>query len=340
MRLPNGYGSVYRLSGTRRNPWAARVTVGWNEKQEFKYIGYYQTRQEALKALANYNASPEQVVKQMTFAEVYAKFSEEHFKKVKTTQPFKRAYKVSYELYDKRLADITQSDLQAVIDNEKADQGKRYLFTTYSLMWKYAERHQIITKEQNRTEYLDVPIKEKSDLHKRFTRSEMQILWDNCDDELVQLILVLCYTGVRPMEFFTLKPYNVHDDYFHIEEGKTKNATRDVPIHDEIKPFMAKALMAGINSQYDYIRWSNTKFKPKIKELVGCDHLPGDCRHTFSSMWADQGLNEMYRRVIQGHSGKGIGEQVYTHIGLERLVAEVNKLDVEFESNIIMHKNA
>ena len=29
MKLPNGYGSVYKLSGNRRKPWAARVTDGW-----------------------------------------------------------------------------------------------------------------------------------------------------------------------------------------------------------------------------------------------------------------------------------------------------------------------
>lgn len=29
MRLPNGYGSVTKLSGKRRKPYVARVTVGW-----------------------------------------------------------------------------------------------------------------------------------------------------------------------------------------------------------------------------------------------------------------------------------------------------------------------
>lgn len=31
MRLPNGYGSVYKLSGNRRNPYAARITIDWEE---------------------------------------------------------------------------------------------------------------------------------------------------------------------------------------------------------------------------------------------------------------------------------------------------------------------
>lgn len=32
MKLPNGYGSVYKLSGNRRNPWVACVTIGYNKE--------------------------------------------------------------------------------------------------------------------------------------------------------------------------------------------------------------------------------------------------------------------------------------------------------------------
>ena len=61
MKLPNGYGSVYKLSGNRRKPWAARVTDGWvndnktkKSKQKYKFIGFYETRKEALLALASF----------------------------------------------------------------------------------------------------------------------------------------------------------------------------------------------------------------------------------------------------------------------------------------------
>lgn len=30
MKLPNGYESVHKLSGNRRNPWRARKTIGWS----------------------------------------------------------------------------------------------------------------------------------------------------------------------------------------------------------------------------------------------------------------------------------------------------------------------
>lgn len=76
MKLPNGYGSVVNLGKRRRKPYAARITVGWIEegKQKKKYLGYYKTRQEAMKALADSNKNPFDLMAQdVTFADVYEK---------------------------------------------------------------------------------------------------------------------------------------------------------------------------------------------------------------------------------------------------------------------------
>lgn len=47
MKLPNGYGSVTKLPGRRRKPYAARITTHWTQdgKQQKKYLGYFKTRQ-------------------------------------------------------------------------------------------------------------------------------------------------------------------------------------------------------------------------------------------------------------------------------------------------------
>ena len=65
MKLPNGYGSVTKLSGNRRKPYLARVTLGWIvDEQTGKVtqnrinLGTYKTKKEALQALADYGANP------------------------------------------------------------------------------------------------------------------------------------------------------------------------------------------------------------------------------------------------------------------------------------------
>lgn len=54
MKNPNGYGSVFKLGGNRRRPYCARVTVGWTDdgKQQYKNIGYFEERADAMIALA------------------------------------------------------------------------------------------------------------------------------------------------------------------------------------------------------------------------------------------------------------------------------------------------
>ena len=65
MKLPNGFGSIYKLSGKRRRPWVAAKTFGWQFdeegqriKQKRQVIGYFATRQEAMTALVQYNENP------------------------------------------------------------------------------------------------------------------------------------------------------------------------------------------------------------------------------------------------------------------------------------------
>ena len=60
MKNPNGYGSVVKLSGNRRRPYAVRKTVGWNEKGHpiYKTVGYCKTRKEGNILLAEYNKQP------------------------------------------------------------------------------------------------------------------------------------------------------------------------------------------------------------------------------------------------------------------------------------------
>lgn len=76
MRNPNGYGTVAKLSGTRRNPFVARKTKGWDDRGYpiYQAIGYYPTREAGMIALGEYNRCPYDVdLVKITLAEVYEK---------------------------------------------------------------------------------------------------------------------------------------------------------------------------------------------------------------------------------------------------------------------------
>ena len=71
MKNPNGYGTIKKLSGNRRRPFAFVVTDGGARR----IVSYHATRQEALVAQADYwrrtgrpRAAP------MTFSELYTEW--------------------------------------------------------------------------------------------------------------------------------------------------------------------------------------------------------------------------------------------------------------------------
>lgn len=329
MRNPNGYGTVYKLSGKRRKPFCVRKVIEYdlNGKAHYEYLGYFEKRQEALNFLAQYNMSPREKNEKLNFSQVYYKWYEKYEMSENVSKRYEKAYERSNTLYDKYLKDISQSELQAIIDQQDTRGAKQDLKNLFSLMWQYAERNEISC--DNRTLFLEIPSAEKSSMHVKFTNKEMKTLWENKSDTDVQVVLALIYTGCRPMELFKLTENDFHETYFDINEGKNKNAIRSVPLHESIREFIPNIILLGIDNHSSYNVWAKVQFK-RTMERYGMEHTPYDCRHTFASLWADNSLNEMYRRFIQGHSRQGIGEEVYTHIGVEKLCEEVNKLPINF----------
>ena len=362
MKLPNGYGSITKLSGKRRNPWRARKTAGWEidettkkSRQKYINIGYFATKQDALQALAAYNENPYDLnANKITFAEVYEKWSEKKFAEISSSNinGYKASYKLCEDIYNMKFADLKLAHLQAVVNKSgKAYPTLKKLKVLLNQLFDYAVMHEIITKDKNIVEYVSIGKEEKSTKHYRFTDAEIETLWRwSNGNEYVGLILMLIYSGVRPGEMFNLKSslVDLDEGFFTIEKGKTVNATRKVPIHDKTMPFFkhwknkgTEYLVTNISgckfpfdtnhSSYADVYWS-----PVLRDIgilsytnykgEAAEHLPDDTRHTFTTMWKEKKLDEAMRRKIQGHSGKGIGEIVYTHFELEKLREELNML--------------
>ena len=85
MKLPNNYGSIQKLPGTRRKPYRVVKTIGWddNGKQIRKTIGYFETRTLALQELALYNENPYDIDQRtITVEKLHKKWKEEKYPKI------------------------------------------------------------------------------------------------------------------------------------------------------------------------------------------------------------------------------------------------------------------
>ena len=356
MRLPNGFGNVSKLPGARRKPWRARKTVGWDidqvtkkAKQVYATVGYYATRNEAMQALAAYNRDPYDLdAEKITFAEVYELWAEEKYPDLSASRKsdYANAYKALTMLHKMRMVDVKLLHLQTALDRAHLTPSKQQAAKiVMRQLFDYANAHEIINRSPDLVSRVKVQKIEKSTLHYRFTDEEIETLWENADDEYVMVILMMLYSGVRPGEMLTLQRSCVHldKDYFDILKGKTVNAARKVPIHKKTRPFFEHWMAKGtptlltnekgkkLNLTYYAERFESVLLRLGILTYINeqgetAEHKPDDTRHTFTSLWMAKGLNEVIRRKIQGHSGKGVGEQVYTHFLVSELCQEINKI--------------
>lgn len=268
MKLPNGYGSVTKLSGNRRKPYLARVTLGWTTDQETGKttqnrvpIGTFKTKKEALQALAEYGANPYDIQNSnLTLAELYQKWTEAYFPTLESESSSRTiisAWKYCHALYGMRVKDLRARHIKGIMEDGYVipDRGqnagnkvpaspgtKARIKSMFNLMLDYALEYELVDKNYARTFDLSNDIiKEKEATtrgHIIFTDAEIQILWDNVDSlRFVDWILIQCYMGWRPQELAILKIADINLDEQYIVGGMKTSAgkNRTVPIHPRIK---------------------------------------------------------------------------------------------------------
>ena len=347
MKNPNGFGSVYKLSDKkRRKPWAVRVTDSWDIvdgklKRKYKYIGYYETRKEAMQALAEYNVNPASVTKDIHFADLYKMWSEEKYPNFSqsTVTAYKAAFKTCEPLYGYNFKDIRRPQLQKVIDaSGKAYQSLAHIKAMLSHLYSYAIENDICDK--NYAQYIDLTKYSKQDkegktaIHTIFTDDEINKLWENSETSpTAHTVLIMIYTGVRISELLYLKKSDVHlsEQWFHVPKSKTAAGIRDVPIADKILPLFQKQLET--NGEYLFsrktLKYTYPTFKKHfwdgLSEEFGMNHLPHDTRHTCVSRLAEAKVEQTIIKKIVGHeSAMSVTEKVYTHYDIKPLLEAVN----------------
>ena len=330
MRNPNGYGSVFKLSGNRRKPYAVRITQKWTDegKRIYKYLSYHVTRKEAMQALASYNANPYDVDENnITFKAMYENWSDRHFKNItkNTIKGYETCFGYCKPIYNIKIKDIKIVHLQNLIDNLNKNHGTLKLMRSLlNQIFKYAMQLDIIQKDYSK--YLKIGkhivIKKKT----IFSDDEISRLWDNLDyHKYIDTILIMVYTGMRIGELLNLKKEDLDliEQTIIVTDSKTQaGQNRIIPIHPRIKELIqgrydyseVDYLISNIrNNGYINYSYYNTKLFNPIMIFLNMEHTPHDCRHTFATRLNDAGGNATAIKKIIGHESFALTEKVYTH---------------------------
>lgn len=348
MKLPNGFGSIKYLGSGRRNPYAAYPPAEtWAENGKYqitpKAISYSETWEEAYELLTAYNMEKQGKIKlnrnvfidrTPTFSEVYEDFYQEKFfkspKKLSkaSMNSAKAAFKNCYPLHDMQMGQIRYDDLQSVINSCKLKHASIELIV--SLMhqiYKYAMKYEIVDKDYSA--FLYIPKDDDDESGVPFSEEDMQLFWQNKEDPIIQMLLIMCYSGYRITAYEKIE---VNLDELYFKGGvKTKSSKdRIVPIHSSIKNFVKcrynayGSCLLGMPPHVFRKEMYSTLDGLKIQK-----HTPHDCRHTFSMLCEKYGVNENDRKRMLGHSfGNDITNAKYGHRSLEELRSEIEKIKV------------
>ena len=336
MRLPNGYGSVTKLSGKRRKPYIARVTTGMEfdeKKQDYVQkrvtIGYFEKKSDALDALAKYSKNPYSVLDaSMTLRQLWDMIKDN----VDATENRKRVYCTTFDKYISGLADMSVKDIktkhlqQAIDDCPYKYSTKANIRVVMNILFRYACQNDLVDK--NYVEFIHFK-QEKTMLDRDiYTDEEVCKLWDHADEEEYALTLIFLHQGMRLKEFRDLKKEDVDLENRTITIKKAKNSysERVIPINKHVFDLI-KRLYDAPGEAMTLI--NKSKYERFCKQVLG--HRAYDVKHTFVTKCHNIGIDELVTQRIVGHKPDTLLAEVYTHLTIEELSEAINKVSYNMD---------
>lgn len=354
-RLPNGFGQITEIKGCNlRKPFRAMVSVGKYEngkpiQKMLKPEAYFATYNEAYAALVEYNRNPYDLAPGLSVKEVYEKWSEEYFVKLKSpssARTIKAAWKYCYPVYSMRVADIRSRHIKACMENAPSPNINGRIKSLFNLMLDYAVEYELVDRNYARTFNVSSDTKNVQHGHIAFTDEEMDKLWANITMPYVDVVLIQCYSGWRPQELGLIRVEDV-DLTNRVATGGIKTSAgtnRVVPIHECIFPLMEQRVKEANSYGSEYLfsctdththrssdRLTYDKYQYRFSKIVKAldlnpEHRPHDGRKQFITMAKKYNVDEYAIKRIVGHNISDITEKIYTERDVEWLKAEMNKI--------------
>ena len=312
MKLPNNYGSISKLSGNRRRPYIVRKSIGVKQY----VVGYYESYEIALQALADYNRqkATETPITAPTLATLYAQWLPQHAENISISavNGYKNAYRDLYSIAGVPLSRLKFDDFQAVI-NDMAGlsyASKKKVRSLINQLFKFALKKELVSR--NYGELLTLGKNKTIRPHKPFTRQQINKLW-RLNSHDADGALVLLYTGMRCGELLNLRrrDVNLKTKILTVTKSKTAaGAGRIIPIHHRIYDIIKRRCESTTELLFDE---TYNHFATNFKRVTEYKHTTHDARHTVASLLDSAGANPTATRAILGHKNGDITIKVYTH---------------------------
>lgn len=328
----NGSGCVYKMSGTRSKPWAA--------KRNGIFLGSYKTYADAQKALERSTDADIGDKYNLTFSQIYERWKPVHAREVSKSQMnnYSAAFNQCAVLHDQKFRTLRKSDFQSVIIGlEEAGKSKstcEKALQLFGQLSKWAMDECIIN--QNHSQNVTTTAKQKT-IKQPFTDDQIKAM-QKSKLRAAPIALILIATGARPNELFKVPLEDCFDTYF-IGGSKTEAGTDRViavsPIGlSEYQTLLQAAreangtrLIDGYKGNRDTVNFRKRDFR-ELMEEIGCPQMtPYHCRHTFSTLAVRAGVKPNTLRRMMGHADIKTSDKYYTHLNADDILGEISKVN-------------
>nr|DAK93928.1 MAG TPA: Integrase [Caudoviricetes sp.] len=303
-RRANGVGTVYRLSGNRRNPWVAAITAGWelNEttgkvRQIQRAIGYFPTEAKANLALDRYNENPYDLnMEIVTIEQLYERWSTEYFEEL-TDDSSVRTVRAAWQYVPpffrtQNAAKMTPQGIKDMINNDakrtdekgnviKASDGtKSRMKSMFNLMYDYAVLATLVQYNPAR-QFVLKGIQNKIERKRKdktpISPAHEAELWNDLDFGYTRMVLINIYSGWRPEELLELRKEDIDLEQRTMTGGMKTDAgfNRTIPIHPKIfalvKYYYDKSSGELLFYDYDKVQPSTMtydKYRGRFKKIL------------------------------------------------------------------------
>lgn len=244
------------------------------------------------------------------------------------------------DLLSKNIAKITAIELMELINSIEASRSAQKFYEYLKDIFTKAFKNKLISEDL----FLNIekPIHDKKESKAMTLEQEDKFIKACGDNRIGDLFLIALFQGLRRGEVLALKPndIDIKNMTLRIDESandktsdnrtKTKNSNRIMPLFNRTKNVIEKYL----NNEPDK-RIFNLSTKPvhlEFKKILKNAGLPDfkihELRHTFITRAKEKNIPEHIVQYWVGHSiGSKVTSSVYTHINLDSMQKEVEKLN-------------
>lgn len=323
LKRANGSGTVYKLSGRRTRPWVAAISD--------VIVGYFARKSEALDALARLVDVDITERFNMTFAEVYREWKQEHYPSLTddTRKSYDYSFRIFAPIHARRFRELRTKDFQAALEPQMGKSHSsvakhKQLITQLS---EWAVREDVATNNYAKYVILPEQTRKKKEI---FTAADIAKL-EADGSSAAAVVLMLIYTGMRINELFTLRCADYHGSYVIGGEKTEAGRERVIPIRPEGRRYfeqMAAAangplLISGYSGQRVAPNFRRRDYYPLLDRLGIARKTPHATRHTFASWAVEQGIKPELLQKILGHADYSTTANIYVHTNIDQLISAV-----------------